>query len=147
MNDDEVLLGLRTLASAQTALRDTLLRMKERCDPYVYYTRVRPYIHGWKNSPSLPNGLIYDQVEAYGRQPQQFRGETAAHLLHQSDLKIPATHPATSSCLSTPAGSCIVAQCRLPFCCISGRQLIDSTLRPGKQAARASRATMSAGSS
>ena len=76
--DDEVLLGLQTLASAQTAMRDTLLRMKERCDPYVYYTRVRPYIHGWKNSPSLPDGLIYDHVEAYTQQPQQFRGETGA---------------------------------------------------------------------
>jgi indoleamine 2,3-dioxygenase len=76
--DDEVLSGLETLASAQTAMRDTLLRMKERCDPYVYYTRVRPYIHGWKNSPSLPNGLIYDHVEAYAQQPQQFRGETGA---------------------------------------------------------------------
>ncbi|MDH5740522.1 MAG: indoleamine 2,3-dioxygenase [Nitrospira sp.] len=77
-NDDEVLSGLRTLATAQTAMRDTLLRMKERCDPYVYYTRVRPYIHGWKNSPSLPDGLIYDKVEAYAQQPQQFRGETGA---------------------------------------------------------------------
>lgn len=76
--DDEVLLGLQALASAQTAMRDTLLHMKERCDPYVYYTRVRPYIHGWKNSPSLPNGLIYDKVEAYAQQPQQFRGETGA---------------------------------------------------------------------
>ena len=76
--DDEVLLGLESLASAQTAMRDTLLRMKERCDPYVYYTRVRPYIHGWKNSPSLPDGLIYDNVEAYAQQPQQFRGETGA---------------------------------------------------------------------
>lgn len=76
--DDEVLFGLQALASAQTAMKNTLLRMKERCDPYVYYTRVRPYIHGWKNSPSLPNGLIYDQVEAYAQQPQQFRGETGA---------------------------------------------------------------------
>ncbi|OQW31516.1 MAG: hypothetical protein A4E19_07850 [Nitrospira sp. SG-bin1] len=77
-NDDEILLGLQALASAQTAMRDTLLRMKERCDPYVYYTRVRPYIHGWKNSPSLPDGLIYDHVAAYAQQPQQFRGETGA---------------------------------------------------------------------
>jgi indoleamine 2,3-dioxygenase len=76
--EDEVLLGLQSLASAQTAMRDTLLRMKERCDPYVYYTRVRPYIHGWKNSPSLPNGLLYDHVSAYAGQPQQFRGETGA---------------------------------------------------------------------
>lgn len=75
---NEVLSGLQALASAQTAMRDTLLRMKERCDPYVYYTRVRPYIHGWKNSPSLPDGLIYDQVEAYAQRPQQFRGETGA---------------------------------------------------------------------
>ncbi len=76
--ENEVLLGLTSLASAQTAMRDTLLRMKERCDPYVYYNRVRPYIHGWKNSPTLPNGLTYDGVEAYAGRPQQFRGETGA---------------------------------------------------------------------
>lgn len=75
---DDVLLGLHTLAEAQKAMRETLLRMKERCDPYVYYTRVRPYIHGWKNSPSLPNGLLYESVATYAGQPQQFRGETGA---------------------------------------------------------------------
>jgi indoleamine 2,3-dioxygenase len=76
--EEEVLLGLKSLALAQTAMRNTLLRMKERCDPYVYYNRVRPYIHGWKNSPSLPNGLAYESVEAYAGQLQQFRGETGA---------------------------------------------------------------------
>ena len=76
--EDEVLLGLGSLASAQAAMRATLLRMKERCDPYVYYNRVRPYIHGWKNSPSLPNGLAYKGVEFYGGKPQQLRGETGA---------------------------------------------------------------------
>lgn len=76
--EEEVLLGLRGLAAAQTAMRDTLLRMTERCDPYMYYNRVRPYIHGWKNSPSLPNGLLYQGVNAYDGQPQQFRGETGA---------------------------------------------------------------------
>lgn len=75
---DEVLLGLTSLALAQTAMRATLLRMTERCDPYVYYNRVRPYIHGWKNSPSLPSGLSYESVETYAGQPQQFRGETGA---------------------------------------------------------------------
>ena len=76
--EDEVLLGLKSLAASQTAMRSSLLRMKERCDPYVYYNRVRPYIHGWKNSPSLPNGLAYEGVESYAGQPQQFRGETGA---------------------------------------------------------------------
>jgi indoleamine 2,3-dioxygenase len=74
----DVLAGLRALALAQTEMRDTLLRMKERCDPYVYYTRVRPYIHGWKNSPSLAEGLLYGGVSAYAGRPQTFRGETGA---------------------------------------------------------------------
>jgi indoleamine 2,3-dioxygenase len=76
--EGDVLMGLRALASAQTEMRDTLLRMKERCDPYVYYTRVRPYIHGWKNSPTLTEGLLYSGVSAYGGRPQPFRGETGA---------------------------------------------------------------------
>lgn len=74
----EVEQGLISLAQAQTAMRDTLLRMPERCDPYVYYTRVRPYIHGWKNSPALPNGLVYEGVAAFEGRAQQFRGETGA---------------------------------------------------------------------
>lgn len=74
----EVLIGLQALAASQIEMRDTLLRMKERCDPYVYYTRVRPYIHGWKNSPTLSEGLVYGGVSAYAGQPQPFRGETGA---------------------------------------------------------------------
>lgn len=53
-------------------------RMPERCDPYIYYNRVRPYIHGWKNNPALPDGLIYEGVEAYGGRPQAFRGQTGS---------------------------------------------------------------------
>ena len=47
-------------------------------DPYMYYNRVRPYIHAWKNSPTLPQGLVYEGVTAYAGRPQQFRGETGA---------------------------------------------------------------------
>jgi indoleamine 2,3-dioxygenase len=66
------------LQASQAAMHSTLKRMPEHCDPYVYYHRVRPYIHGWKNHPDLPNGLIYEDVAAYGGRPQQFRGETGA---------------------------------------------------------------------
>ena len=95
--EDEVLLGLKSLALAQTAMRDTLLRMKERCDPYVYYNRVRPYIHGWKNNPSLPNGLSYEGVEAYAGQPQQYRGETGAQstIVPCLDAGLAITHALT----------------------------------------------------
>ena len=75
---DDVLQGLHALAAAQEAMRETLLRMPERCDPYIYYSRVRPYIHGWKNSPSLPQGVVYEGVADYAQRPQQFRGETGS---------------------------------------------------------------------
>lgn len=76
--EEDVLQGLHALATAQEAMRETLLRMPERCDPYVYYNRVRPYIHGWKNSPALPEGLVYEGVAAYEERPQQLRGETGS---------------------------------------------------------------------
>lgn len=53
-------------------------RMPERCDPYIYYQRVRPYIHGWKNNPVLGDGLIYEGVAKYGGRPQAFRGQTGS---------------------------------------------------------------------
>ncbi len=53
-------------------------RMPERCDPYVYFHRVRPYIHGWANNPALPGGLIYQGVEKYAGKPQAFRGQTGS---------------------------------------------------------------------
>jgi len=49
-------------------------RMPDRCDPYIYYQRVRPYIHGWANNPALPNGLIYEGVEKYESKGQVYEG-------------------------------------------------------------------------
>jgi indoleamine 2,3-dioxygenase len=78
-NNSEVLHSeLHIIATALEKICATLDRMPEHCDPYIYYHRVRPYIHGWKNHPALPNGLIYDGVSQYQQQPQQFRGETGA---------------------------------------------------------------------
>jgi indoleamine 2,3-dioxygenase len=72
----EALLG--QVESSLRSIQTTMLRMPEHCDPYIYYHRVRPYIHGWKNHPDLPDGLIYEGVAEYGGHPQKFRGETGA---------------------------------------------------------------------
>lgn len=53
-------------------------RMPERCDPYVYFHRVRPYINGWANNPALGGGLIYEGIAAYGGKPQALRGQTGS---------------------------------------------------------------------
>eukprot|EP00913_Durusdinium_trenchii_P015273 g14334.t1 len=58
---------------------DHFARMTERCDPYVYFHRVRPYIHGWANNPALEGGgLIYEGVEKLGGKPQALRGQTGS---------------------------------------------------------------------
>jgi indoleamine 2,3-dioxygenase len=77
-NAEELRRHLEIISSALQRMYATMRRMPERCDPYIYYHRVRPYIHGWKNHPDLPEGLIYEGVEAYDGKPQQFRGETGA---------------------------------------------------------------------
>lgn len=53
-------------------------RMPDLCDPYIYYQRVRPYIHGWANNPALPDGLIYEGVDKYEGKGQVFRGQTGS---------------------------------------------------------------------
>jgi indoleamine 2,3-dioxygenase len=85
---------LSTVATALEHAYATLLRMPERCDPYIYYQRVRPYIHGWKNHPALPEGIVYEGVEAYGGAPQQFRGETGAQssIIPALDAVLGITH-------------------------------------------------------
>lgn len=70
--------ALTQIAGALERMYHVLCRMVEKCDPYIYYNRVRPYIHGWKDNPALPNGVVYEGVEAYNGVPQKFRGETGA---------------------------------------------------------------------
>lgn len=70
--------ALKTMSCALNGMYDSLCRMVEHCDPFIYFHRVRPYIHGWKNNPALPNGLIYEGVTEYGGVGQFFRGETGA---------------------------------------------------------------------
>jgi indoleamine 2,3-dioxygenase len=47
--------------------------MPENCEPYVYYHRVRPYIHGFSEYP-----VVYNGVAAFEGHPQTFFGETGA---------------------------------------------------------------------
>src|ERR1041385_7509658 len=51
---DTVTEQLRIIGQTTHSMYTVLERMPEKCDPYIYYRRVRPYIHGWKNHPLLP---------------------------------------------------------------------------------------------
>ena len=75
---EKVEAALIKMRAALTAMYEVLGRMPERCDPYIYFHRVRPYIFGWRNNPSLPDGVVYEGVNEYKGVGQKFRGETGA---------------------------------------------------------------------
>ncbi len=68
--------NLRKIAKAMKEVNSIFARMPERCDPYVYYHRVRPFIFGTKDNPDLKKGLIYKNQ--FNNKPQFYRGETGA---------------------------------------------------------------------
>jgi indoleamine 2,3-dioxygenase len=70
--------GLSTASKVWDDVNAIFDRMPERCDPYVYFHRVRPYIHGWKDNPALGAGLIYEGVAETAGRPQAFRGQTGS---------------------------------------------------------------------
>jgi indoleamine 2,3-dioxygenase len=73
---DELISCLLRIKSSLQEMNIIFRRMPEKCDPYIYYHRVRPFIFGTKDNPDLPNGLIYEGE--FNNKPQFFRGETGA---------------------------------------------------------------------
>jgi indoleamine 2,3-dioxygenase len=68
--------GLRRIIISLREVNAIFSRMPEKCDPYVYYHRVRPFIFGTKDNPDLKKGLVYENQ--FNNKPQFFRGETGA---------------------------------------------------------------------
>ncbi len=75
---DVIQSSLGTIADVLAEITQTLASIYDKCDPHIYYKRVRPYIFGWKENPTLPNGLIYEGVTEWNNEPQKFRGESGA---------------------------------------------------------------------
>jgi indoleamine 2,3-dioxygenase len=79
----------KPLAAVEAGIRDmtaALMRMKERCDPHVFYHKLRPFLAGWP-AP----GLIYSGAEAG---PQMWSGGSAAQssLLQSIDAALGIEH-------------------------------------------------------
>jgi len=72
----DLITGLSAIRDSMNRVNQIFKRMPEKCDPYIYYHRVRPFIFGTKDNPDLPNGLIYEGE--FNNEPQYFRGETGA---------------------------------------------------------------------
>ena len=75
-NVDDFNTNLKKILKSLKNVNNIFSKMPEKCDPYIYYHRVRPYIFGTKDNPHLKKGLIYENQ--FNNKPQFYRGETGA---------------------------------------------------------------------
>ena len=75
-NVDDFNANLKKILTSLKNVNNIFSKMPEKCDPYIYYHRVRPYIFGTKDNPHLKKGLIYENQ--FNNKPQFYRGETGA---------------------------------------------------------------------
>ncbi|MDC1164539.1 tryptophan 2,3-dioxygenase [Gammaproteobacteria bacterium] len=90
--EDKSIQLLKRIIISMKKINEIFARMPEKCDPYIYYHRVRPFIFGTKDNPDLKNGLIYKGE--FESKPQFFRGETGAQssIIPSLDGALQITH-------------------------------------------------------
>ncbi|KAL8833888.1 MAG: hypothetical protein Q9170_004035 [Blastenia crenularia] len=93
---DQIAIHLKDLSIA-------LPRMYERCDPDVFYNRIRPFLTGSKPSTKMPHGVFYEDEHGGGTW-QQCNGPTAAQssLWQFIDLALGVRHLPTGVVAKAP---------------------------------------------
>ncbi|XP_036383529.1 indoleamine 2,3-dioxygenase 1 [Megalops cyprinoides] len=83
--------ALEDIAEATSSMTEALRLMHTYVEPAVFYGIMRIYLSGWKDNPSMVEGLVYEGVQA---EPMQFSGGSAAQssLLHCFDELLGVTH-------------------------------------------------------
>ncbi|KAL1915628.1 uncharacterized protein VTP21DRAFT_6387 [Calcarisporiella thermophila] len=118
---EKVINCLQEIREALVRMTETILRMYERCDPYFFYWKLRPYLAGWENmaEAGLPYGLIYEGItwkphengkedggennpngkqeedeEAFLKRYRRYAGGSAAQsaLIHALDIALGVEH-------------------------------------------------------
>ena len=88
---------LKKVAEAIKDICTSLSNMREGCHPFIFYHRVRPFLSGWKDNPTLIDGVIYRGVLNDAR--QKYYGGSAAQssLLPFLDIALGISHDSIKS--------------------------------------------------
>ena len=94
---------LKKISAAIGNMCTSIQAMNEGCYPFIFYHRVRPFLSGWKDNPTLPNGVIYENC--YGNERQSFVGASAAQspLIPFFDIALGISHAANPKSASSSA--------------------------------------------
>ncbi|XP_063051518.1 indoleamine 2,3-dioxygenase 1 isoform X1 [Engraulis encrasicolus] len=103
VNQGDVATVTEALNSISVSLDDVVEALKlmhHYVDPSVFYGIMRIYLSGWKDNPSMPEGLVYEGVQM---EPLEFSGGSAAQssLLHCFDELLGVRHEGSSGAFLT----------------------------------------------
>ncbi|XP_054467324.1 indoleamine 2,3-dioxygenase 1 [Anoplopoma fimbria] len=92
--------ALEDISQSIQDMKDKLKLMQVYVEPSVFYGIMRIYLSGWRDNPSMPNGLVYEGVQA---EPMEYSGGSAAQssLLHCFDELLGVKHEAKSGAFLT----------------------------------------------
>ena len=96
-DDTTVAMCLKTLTVGIQAVGDMLQRMRERCDPQVFYHNIRTIGAGTKGmaAAGLPQGVFYDEGDGRGRWRQYSGGSNGqSSLIQLFDIFLSVDHHA-----------------------------------------------------
>ncbi|KAF4109648.1 indoleamine 2,3-dioxygenase 1 isoform X1 [Onychostoma macrolepis] len=87
--------ALDVVSQAIVSMKQALKLMHEYVDPSIFYGIMRIYLSGWKDNPSMPEGLVYEGVQ---EKPMEFSGGSAAQssILHCFDELLGVQHEGNS---------------------------------------------------
>ncbi|CAL1616088.1 unnamed protein product [Knipowitschia caucasica] len=96
----DVAQALQDISKSIHDMTEALKLMHVYVEPSVFYGIIRIYLSGWKDNPSMPNGLIYEGVSP---EPMEFSGGSAAQssLLHCFDELLGIKHEAKGGAFLT----------------------------------------------
>ncbi|XP_060737272.1 indoleamine 2,3-dioxygenase 1 [Tachysurus vachellii] len=91
-----VIRGLDVISLSIDDMKKALKQMHVYVDPSVFYGIMRIFLSGWKDNPSMAEGLVYEGVQA---EPMEFSGGSAAQssLLHSFDELLGIKHEEKSA--------------------------------------------------
>lgn len=90
-NNIELVENLLNVQQSIKAMQEAVYHMRDRCNPMVFYGKVRSFHAGWKNNDTLPNGLLYKGV---ANKPLEYSGGNAGQssTLASFDLLLGVVH-------------------------------------------------------
>lgn len=97
-NEELAVKRLESFGKNILELRDILHRMHEKCDPAIFYYRIRPFLAGTKDMEraGLPRGVFYDEGNGQGSFTQYSGGSNAQSTLIQFlDIALGVEHHAS----------------------------------------------------